>query len=91
MSFRVKLNGWLQTIVLLISIVGSGVGVALWIAGEISDVKISIVKIQSVHDLDMAAVRNRLTAGGWSRPQQQKWIDALRTVASVSHTVPDLE
>ncbi len=80
---------WWEMLVLLISIVGSAVGVAWLLKGEISDIEISIVKVQSVHDLDMASIRSRLTSGGWSRPEQQQWIDALRTRAG--HSIPNLD
>ena len=88
-----------EMIVLLFTIIGSAAGVAWLLKGEISDVTISILKTRtdveasiattrSVHDLDMSAIRDRLTAGGWSRPEQQRWIDALRPLAG--HSIPDL-
>lgn len=90
---------WWEMIVLLFTIVSSGVVVAWVIKGEISDIElsvaksisdieISVLKVRSVHDLDMATIRKRLTDLGWSRPDHQKWIDALELVSG--HPIPSV-
>lgn len=58
------------------------------VAEEISGLNASIVEVQSVHVLDMAKIRDRLTAGGWSRPEMQGWIDRLDIEAN--HGIPSL-
>ena len=91
---------WWEFVALLLTIVSSAVVVTWCIAGELSDTELSMVKeissletqitkVKSVHDLDMAAIRNRLTSNGWSRPEMQGWIDALRPIAG--HPIPSLE
>ena len=80
---------WGQTLVVLLAIVTACVSGALWIERTSGDLHRAILAVKTTHELDQAAIANRLTLGGWSRIQAQNFTDRLREVAD--HPIPSLE
>ena len=80
---------WGQTAVVILTIIGACVSGALWIEKKTQKLDIAILDVRATHALDQAAVATRLTMAGWSRQQQQAFVDNLREVAD--HPVPSLE
>jgi len=83
-----RLNQWSQTIVVLLTILSVAIGGVRWIEAQNHELRVAILKIQSVHELDKAAIVTRLTLAGWSRQQQQSFTDSLREFAD--HPIPSL-
>lgn len=84
-----KITQWGQTIVVLLAIVTACVSGARCVDGSISKLHGEIVAVQTTHELDQAAIVRRLTLGGFSRPQAQRFVDRLRDLAD--HPIPALE
>ena len=84
-----RLHEWGQTIVVLLTIFGACVSGVLWVERSDSALGKVLLELKSTHALDQAAIESRLTLSGWSRQQQQAFVDDLRAVAD--HPVPSLE
>ena len=77
-------NGWGQTLTLILTFVICAVSSALWIQGQNQIVMNAVLAIET----DQKIMRVRLTTGGWSRSQQQEFVDDLRDMSG--HPVPSL-
>lgn len=72
------MNGWTQTITLMITVAFAVASCAFWMTSIMSDQR-----------LINASIINRLGPGGWSRPEQQEFVNTLREMAN--HPVPNLK
>lgn len=75
-------NGWLQTASILLAVVAASVSTVLWITKQNNTLAERIVRI----DFELAELRARVAAGGWSFRQHMLWIEQLRTEAN--HEIP---
>ena len=84
-----KTSGWLQTIIMVLTVVAACVSGALWIQAENQKLYTLVTANKSEQDIFNQAILTRLTSAGWTFRQQLKWVNDLR--AQANHPVPSVE
>jgi hypothetical protein len=79
-----SLNGWKQTVVVVISVVSTAVASSLWVQSRFYQIQERL----TLSEVEREAIRLRITSEGFSRAQAQRFVDELRTKAD--HPVPPL-
>lgn len=79
------MNGWSQTLSVILALVTTAVGGTLWFQSKHTSMVMAISSLRH----EQSIMNYRLFAGGWSRWQQQAWVDELREVAD--HPLPTLK
>lgn len=81
-----KDSGWLQTIIMVLTVVAACVSGALWIQSENQALYSLIMENEREQDLFNRTILTRLTSGGWSFAKQLDFVEGLRDAAD--HPVP---
>ena len=77
---------WGQTMVVLLAVAASSVGVSLWVQSLVHPLGMKVLALELTITGDRKAVKARLGAEGWSYSEQNRWIEELRLNAE--HAVP---
>ena len=78
------MNGWKQTLSVILSVVSTAIASSIWLQGQFYKVETRLV----AGEVERAAMLLRVTEGGFSRVQAQRFIDELRERAN--HPVPTI-
>ena len=78
------LNGWKQTITVILSVIGMGVTSMIWLENRLD----SLEQDQVIGKIEREAISLRLNEYGFSRTQAQRFVDDLRGVAD--HPIPPI-
>lgn len=86
---------WRQTFVLIVTVVSASLGSMAWIQSQHRDIlntsaeqSMGLLTLVGALKVEQGFVKIRLEEGGWSRGQQQEWIDLLREQSG--HPIPNI-